>query len=158
MISVSGLQQHLDEWRSGVGSPFVAAAVRADGRLLWNSGAGMLASRDAAASLSPRSRFPIYSITKTFTATCILGLEAAGLLRLDTPITEWIAEYSLPKTVTLAHLLRRVTGGCAQTLTGTDEAASKTKNSLTIGLIAVSYLLSSVSPAVSVLGRTSYTT
>jgi hypothetical protein len=59
MIPLDRLQQHLDEWRSGVGVPFVAAAVRADGRLLWSGVSGSIAC-GVAATLAPRSKFPAH--------------------------------------------------------------------------------------------------
>ena len=77
----------------------VAVAVRIDGVL-----------RDHPSDLSADSGFPIYSITKTLTAICVLRLVEAGALRLDVPIRDWLPEVELPATVTLTHLLQHTSG------------------------------------------------
>jgi len=76
-----------------------AVAVRINGVL-----------RDHQTDLSTDSVFPIYSITKTLTAICVLRLVEAGSLRLDVPIDHWLPEVELPATVTLTHLLRHTSG------------------------------------------------
>src|SRR6266571_477010 len=77
----------------------VAVAVRINGVL-----------RDHQTDLSTDSVFPIYSITKTLTAICVLRLVEAGSLRLDLPVHGWLSEVELPATVTLTHLLRHTSG------------------------------------------------
>jgi D-alanyl-D-alanine carboxypeptidase len=77
----------------------VAVAVRVNGVL-----------RDYPTDLSRDSVFPVYSITKTLTAICILRLVETGSLRLDAPIHAWLPEVALPETVTLTHLLRHTSG------------------------------------------------
>lgn len=77
----------------------VAVAVRIDGRL-----------SDYPSELSADSVFPIYSITKTLTAICILRLVEAGSLRLEAPIRDWLPEIELPATATLTHLLQHTSG------------------------------------------------
>ena len=102
-------QSKLDEWRVQVGVPIVTAAVRLNGSLVWN-GVSLGESVENAGHVSSRSRFPIYSITKTFTAVCILRLDAAGLLHLDDPIHWWFVDLPVPSTVLLSHLLRHTSG------------------------------------------------
>ena len=77
----------------------VAVAVRVNGVL-----------RDHPTDLSPDSIFPVYSITKTLTAVCVLRLVEIGSLRLDAPVHDWLPEIALPKTLTLTHLLRHTSG------------------------------------------------
>jgi D-alanyl-D-alanine carboxypeptidase len=77
----------------------VAVAVRINGVL-----------RDHQTDLSTDSVFPVYSITKTLTAICVLRLVEAGSLRLDAPIHGWLPEVELPTTVTLTHLLQHTSG------------------------------------------------
>ena len=77
----------------------VAVAVRIDGLL-----------RDHPSDLSADSVFPVYSITKTLTAICVLRLVETGSLRLDVPIRDWLPEVELPPTVTLTHLLQHTSG------------------------------------------------
>lgn len=76
-----------------------SVGVRVDGQL-----------RDAPADLPADAFFPIYSITKTLTAICVLRLVETGGLRLDDPITAHVTDVELPKEITLTHLLRHTSG------------------------------------------------
>jgi D-alanyl-D-alanine carboxypeptidase len=106
---VNRFQSTLDEWRLGAGVPVVAAAVRLNGSLTWN-GVSLDRSVEGASEVSPRSRFCIYSITKTFTAVCVLRLDAEGLLGLDDPIRQWFADLPVPDTILVSHLLQHTSG------------------------------------------------
>lgn len=55
-------------------------------------------------------RFPIYSITKTFTAICVLRLSEIGALRIGDAAKQWLPEMDLPATITLTHLLHHTSG------------------------------------------------
>ncbi len=102
-------QQPLNEWREQAGVSVVTAAVRLNGLLAWH-GVSQATNVDGAELISPQSRFPIYSITKTFTSVCVLRLAQAGLLHVDDPVNKWMDEMPLSRAVTLSHLLRH-TGG-----------------------------------------------
>jgi len=77
----------------------VAAAFRVGGEL-----------RPIATDFPAHSVFPIYSITKTLTAICVLRLVEAGSLRLADTARQWLPDVSLPPTITLTHLLRHTSG------------------------------------------------
>src|SRR5919106_1431880 len=77
----------------------VAVAVRINGLL-----------SDHPSDLSANSVFPVYSITKTLTAICVLRLVEAGSLRLVDAARRWLPDVSIPTTITLAHLLRHTSG------------------------------------------------
>jgi len=83
---------------SGAGGR-VSAAVRVDGNL-----------RSIATDFPAHSVFPIYSITKTLTAICVLRLVETGALRLVDAAGRWLPELGLPATITLTHLLRHTSG------------------------------------------------
>ncbi len=87
--------------------PLVTAAVRLNGSLLWHG-----ASRDAASTLeaSALSRFPIYSITKTFTSVCVLRLAAAGLVHVDDPVRRWFPDLPVTHAMAIRHLLQHTSG------------------------------------------------
>jgi D-alanyl-D-alanine carboxypeptidase len=103
MNNVSILQDCLADWRARSGAPGVSAAVRLDGRLVWASSAddGVLAGA---------ARVPIYSITKTLTAICVLRLHEIGSLNVADPARRWLPEVAVSDTITLAHLLRHTSG------------------------------------------------
>jgi len=77
----------------------VSAAVRVNGEL-----------RSIQTDFPPHAVFPIYSITKTLTAICVLRLAEIGRLRLVDPARRWLPDVSIPTPVTLTHLLRHSSG------------------------------------------------
>ena len=85
--------------------PSVAAAVFRDGEVIWRSalGAADVARGEPA---TPQHAYRIGSITKTFTAVCILQLRDAMVLDLDDQLRTHIPEAPVGLTIrdTLAHL------------------------------------------------------
>ena len=77
----------------------ISAASRVNGEL-----------RSTATDLPTDTVFPIYSITKTLTAICVLRLAELGSFRLDAAARQWLPEVNLPATITLTHLLRHTSG------------------------------------------------
>ena len=54
--------------------------------------------------------FPIYSITKTLTAICVLHSVETGSLRLVDAARQWLPDVSISTAITLTHLLRHTSG------------------------------------------------
>lgn len=54
--------------------------------------------------------FPIYSITKTLTAICVLRLVETGALALEASVHSWLSDIDIPNTTTVRHLLRHTSG------------------------------------------------
>ncbi|MEU6680249.1 serine hydrolase domain-containing protein [Streptomyces sp. NPDC046925] len=70
------------------GVPGAVARVR-DGRQIWRGTAGV-GDRSTGQPRTPRDRFRIASITKTFVSTVLLQLESEGRLDLDDTVEEWL--------------------------------------------------------------------
>jgi D-alanyl-D-alanine carboxypeptidase len=85
--------------RDGGGEGRVSAAVRVNGEL-----------HDVPTDIPAHAVFPIYSITKTLTAICVLRLVEAGALGLGDAARRWLPEVEIPDTITLTHLLRHRSG------------------------------------------------
>jgi CubicO group peptidase (beta-lactamase class C family) len=85
--------------------PSVAAAVFRDGEVLWRSAVG-LADVGRGEDATPDHAYRIGSITKTFTAVCVLQLRDAMVLALDDPLRTHIPEVPPGPTVrdALSHL------------------------------------------------------
>jgi D-alanyl-D-alanine carboxypeptidase len=62
------------------------------------------------ASVTVDSRFVVQSITKSFTAAVILRLVAAGKLRLDAPLAEWLPDAPNAARVTIRQCLQHTSG------------------------------------------------
>jgi len=77
----------------------VSAAVRVNGEL-----------RSTDTDLPGDALFPIYSITKTLTAICVLRLADIGLLSIGDAARRWLPEVNIPAAITLTHLLHHTSG------------------------------------------------
>lgn len=95
------------------GTPGVVAQVK-DARGRWNGRAG---HRDLAGDRERgiRDRFRVASVTKPFTATVLLKLEAEGSLSLDDSVEKWLpgvvrGENYRPEHITVRHLLNHTSG------------------------------------------------
>jgi CubicO group peptidase (beta-lactamase class C family) len=92
------------------GMPGAAVLVVKDGRVVLEKSYG-LAEVETRTPVTPETDFRLASLSKQFTATAVMLLEAQGRLGYDDPVTKWVP--SLPayaKGVTLRHLLHH-TGG-----------------------------------------------
>ena len=78
--------------------PSVVASVFRRGDVLWQDSSG-LADVEGARLASPETQYRIGSITKTFTAVCVLQLRDAGELSLDDPLTDHLPESSHAPTL-----------------------------------------------------------
>ena len=85
--------------------PSVSAAVFTDDGIVWSSALG-LADVETGEEATPKHVYRIGSITKTFTAVCVMQLRDAGQVDLDAPLRAYIPEVPPGPTVrqALAHL------------------------------------------------------
>ncbi|HXH89772.1 MAG TPA: serine hydrolase domain-containing protein [Gaiellaceae bacterium] len=88
-------------------APSISAAVFRGDELLWQDAVG-LADVGAATVASPETQYRIGSITKTFTAVCVMQLRDAGELSLDDPLDRFIPES--PHAPTLGRMLAHSSG------------------------------------------------
>jgi D-alanyl-D-alanine carboxypeptidase len=80
-------------------TPGVSVAVRVNGDL-----------RPMPGEMPADAVFPIYSITKTLTAICVLRLAELGSIKIDDSVRDWLPEVNVPRPITLTHLLRHTSG------------------------------------------------
>ena len=88
--------------------PSISVAVSRDGGEPWELAVG---TADAATEtpVTPRHRYRIGSITKTFTATAVMQLVDDGLAGLDDPLSAHLPEYA-DAAVTLRRMLAHISG------------------------------------------------
>ena len=90
--------------------PGAAVAIVKDGSLLYCKGHG-LANIEWEMPIAPDTVFRLASITKQFTATAILLLEAQGKLHLNDPIIAYLTDYPTHGyDITITHLLTHTSG------------------------------------------------
>ncbi|MHC4437015.1 MAG: serine hydrolase domain-containing protein, partial [Planctomycetota bacterium] len=91
------------------------AVVDRDG-ILWSAGFGRTGKGKQ--PVTPETLFSIQSMSKTFTATAVMFAVQDGLVDLDTPITEYLPEFTVKsrweenpqQKMTLRHLLTHTAG------------------------------------------------
>ena len=96
--------------------PGLSIAVVDREGILWSAGFGR--SGRGSQPVTPETLFSIQSMSKTFTATAIMFAVQDGLVDLDTPITEYLPEFTVQsrwqenpqQKITLRHLLSHTSG------------------------------------------------
>lgn len=91
------------------GEPGAAAIVVKKGEVLYKKGFGM-ADMELNVPVQPDMVFRIGSITKQFTAVCILKLASEGKLSLQDDIKKYIPDYGIQEPITVEHLLTHTSG------------------------------------------------
>jgi CubicO group peptidase (beta-lactamase class C family) len=83
--------------------------VARSGRVLYQQGFGAADSRSGAPN-TMHTRFRLGLLTEPFTATAVLQLRDAGLLRLDDTIDRWVPELPRSNQITVRDLLSHRSG------------------------------------------------
>ena len=109
MSLVSRLDETLGREVQARAAPGAAAALFLDGAPRWSGAAGV---RQAGRpdGLEPEARFPIYSITKTFTAVAALRLCEQGRLSLEATADRWFPDLPWASRVRVSQLLDHTAG------------------------------------------------
>jgi CubicO group peptidase (beta-lactamase class C family) len=96
------VQRVMQDWRV----PGAAIAIVQDGRVILSKGYGL---RDVKNNLpmTPRTLFPIASITKSFTVATLAALASAGKLDWDKPVREYLPDFRLSDDVLTARVTPR---------------------------------------------------
>jgi CubicO group peptidase (beta-lactamase class C family) len=92
--------------------PGVAILVFQPGRFVFKKGYG-LANLEKKTKITPRTRFELASVSKTFTATAVLILHDRGDLSVDDDVRKYIPElpeYRKGKPIHIRDLLHHVSG------------------------------------------------
>jgi CubicO group peptidase (beta-lactamase class C family) len=91
-------------------APGVAIGVIQDGEIVYQKAFGM-ADLERRVALTPRSVFEIGSVSKQFTAMCVLLLENDGKLKLDDDVRTYIPEMPVyERPITIRNLLHHTSG------------------------------------------------
>jgi CubicO group peptidase (beta-lactamase class C family) len=86
-----------------------AILIAKQGKVILDEGFGM-ANYELSVPNTPRTKFHIASISKTFTAAAILILEDRGRLSVDDPVSKSIPDYPGGDKITIHHLLIHTSG------------------------------------------------
>ncbi len=111
---LAGFDEYAQAALADLKTPGMAIAVVKDGKVVFARGYGVrrVGERDA---VDERTLFPIASVTKVFTATCLAQLVEDGRLKWNDPVVKHLPEFKLhdphlTKDVRLADLVSHRTG------------------------------------------------
>ncbi len=90
-------------------APGVAVGVVESGRLVYARGFGE-ANLSRHVPASPGTQFGIGQISEQFTAAAVLLLAQEGRLRLDDPVTKYLPQLTVARSVTIRQLLDQTSG------------------------------------------------
>jgi len=90
--------------------PGVSVAIEQHGQIVYRKGAGY-ADLEKKVPVTPDIRFPIGSITKSFTCLSVLQLTAKGEINLDRPVGGYLHDLSAPDSGVLIRQLLNHTSG-----------------------------------------------
>jgi CubicO group peptidase (beta-lactamase class C family) len=114
-VTIKNNQQLIKSFDSVMNKEFKAAEpgssviVVKKGQVIYKKGFGM-ADMELNVPVHPDMNFRIGSITKQFTAVCILQLAEQGKLSLKDTIKKFIPDYSIKEPITIEHLLTHTSG------------------------------------------------
>lgn len=89
--------------------PGASAIVVKKGEIIYKKGVG-IADMELSVPVQPDMVFRIGSVTKQFTAVCILKLVSEGKLSLQDDIKKYIPDYGIKEPITVEHLLTHTSG------------------------------------------------
>ncbi len=103
------VDQAIRETVAATGVPSASVGIVRDGRIVFTEAYGdarLKPERKAEAAMA----YPVGSITKQFTATCVLLLAEDGKLTLDDPVSRWFPALTRARDVTVRELLSHTSG------------------------------------------------
>ncbi|WP_343633147.1 serine hydrolase [Fluviicola sp.] len=102
------LQHTLDSMRMVLGAKSLSAAIQVSDGSVWAHANGVSSVSN---DVTPDDAYLIGSVTKTFTAACILQLADEGVLNLDDSLHEWLpAMPYIDTNITIRQLLNHTSG------------------------------------------------
>ncbi|HEX6126584.1 MAG TPA: serine hydrolase [Pyrinomonadaceae bacterium] len=107
--TINKVDGYLSQWDKK-DMPGVAVGIIKDGKLVYKRGLGM-ANLDHDIPNTPTTLFTVASVSKAFTAACVVLLSQQGKLSLDDDIRKYVPE--MPQygdTITIRHLLHHTSG------------------------------------------------
>ena len=90
-------------------SPGAAVAVVRNGQVIFTKAYGMADVANGVDN-SPGTIFRLASITKTFTAVAVLQLMEGGKLKLNEPLSKYMADFPNSEKILISHLLSHTAG------------------------------------------------
>ncbi len=94
---------------SSTGVPSAQLGIVQGGRIVYTAAYGK-ARLDPLVTATPAMHYPVGSISKQFTAACVLLLAEDGKMSLDDPVSRWFPELTRASDITVRMLLSHTSG------------------------------------------------
>ena len=93
-------------------TPSVVELIARDGIIVSHKAFGTNGTEEGSGPLSVDAVFPAFSITKSFTAACVMMLVEQGLIGLNRPVSEYLPHFKKDDTevICVHHLLTHTSG------------------------------------------------
>ncbi|GAB3487797.1 serine hydrolase domain-containing protein [Amycolatopsis cihanbeyliensis] len=105
------VHRFMESYLDSTGLPGAAVAITREDRVLLAAGYG---HDSTGARVTDRTRFPVGSVSKSFTALAVLRLVEAGRVELDTPVRRYLPAFRLADPrgarITVRQLLNQTSG------------------------------------------------
>lgn len=98
------------------GTPSISLGIARGGSVVYTKAFGYAVLEEHSGKMQPAvladaaMAYPIGSISKQFTAACILLLQERGKLKLDDPVSKWFPDFTEANKVTIRNLLTHTSG------------------------------------------------
>lgn len=104
----SAITKVMDE----TGTPSISLGIARGGSVAYTKafGQAIIGEQSASVKADAAMAYPIGSISKQFTAACILLLQERGKLKLDDPVSKWFPDFTEANKVTIRNLLTHTSG------------------------------------------------
>jgi CubicO group peptidase (beta-lactamase class C family) len=103
------LRKAIENLKEKYRCPGVSVAIVHEDNIVYDLSLGYTDLENKTA-VTMDSKFPVMSITKTFTATMLMQLREKGVVKLDDPVKKYIPEYTVSPTTTLFQLATHNSG------------------------------------------------
>jgi len=108
-VTISKIEKKLKPFETNV-DPGLSLLVVKNGAIVYSKNTG-LANLENRNAISEQTVFRVASLSKQFTAACILILEEKGLLSLEDPLDQYFPEFpDYASKITLRHLIHHTSG------------------------------------------------
>jgi CubicO group peptidase (beta-lactamase class C family) len=111
------IESSMSKVMGDTGTPSISLGIARGGKAIYTRafGQAILEDREAperrsAVAANAAMAYPIGSISKQFTAACILLLQERGKLKLDDPVSKWFPDFTEANKVTIRNLLTHTSG------------------------------------------------